>query len=118
MKIPNIFEKDTETETFAAGTTIFEEGQEGVVMYVVKSGEVELKVNGKCVETVGPEGFFGEMAVIEGGTRSASAIALEDTVLVPITTRRFQFMVQEVPFFGLAVMKGLSRRLRNVDMNY
>ena len=43
MKIPNIFEKDTETETFAAGTIIFEEGQVGVVMYVVKSGEVELK---------------------------------------------------------------------------
>jgi len=115
MKIPNIFEGETKPQSFPAGTTIFETGQTGEVMYVVKSGEVDLKVNGNTVETVPADGYFGEMAVIEGGTRSAAAIAKTDCVLTPITAKQFEFMVHEIPFFAVHVMKGLSRRLRATD---
>jgi CRP-like cAMP-binding protein len=81
-------------------------------MCVVKSGEVELKVGERVVETVGPNGFFGEMALIEKNPRTATAIALSDCLLVPINQKRFEFMTHEVPFFAISVMKGLSRRLR------
>lgn len=117
MKIPNIFESETRPETFAAGTVIFQEGQQGKEMYVVKSGEVDLLVHGKTVETVGPDGFFGEMALIDTGTRSATAIAKSDCMLVPVNAKRFEFMVHEIPFFAVNVMKELARRLRSFNQN-
>jgi CRP/FNR family cyclic AMP-dependent transcriptional regulator len=115
MKLPNIFESDTPPLNFSAGDIIFSTGDSGTDMFVVKSGEVELRVGGKAVEVVKEEGFFGEMALIEEGPRTATAVAKTDCVLVPINEQRFEFMVHEVPLFALFVMKGLSKRLRNVD---
>lgn len=115
MKLPNIFESDTAPLKFAAGDVIFSSGDEGNDMFVVNSGEVELRVGGRVVEVVKAEGFFGEMALIEEGPRTATAVAKTDTVLIPINERRFEFMVHEVPLFALHVMKGLSKRLRNLD---
>ncbi len=115
MKIPNIFESETEAQSFPKGRIIFQEGQPGGEMYIVKQGEVELRVHGKIVEVVGPEGFFGEMAVIESSHRSATAIAKSDCVLMPLNARRFEFMVHEIPNFAVEVMKGLARRLRSID---
>ena len=117
MKLPNIFEADTPPEFYAAGATIFSEGDQSdcMCMYVVKEGEVELQVHGKLVEVVAVDGFFGEMALIESNPRTATAVAKSDTTLIPINCRRFEFMVHEVPNFALYVMKGLSSRLRHVD---
>lgn len=115
MKLPNIFESDTTPLNFAAGDIIFSSGDEGNDMYVVNKGEVELRVGGRAVEVVKEDGFFGEMALIEEGVRTATAVAKTDCILVPINEKRFEFMVHEVPMFALHVMKGLSQRLRNVD---
>jgi CRP/FNR family cyclic AMP-dependent transcriptional regulator len=115
MKLPNIFESETTPLNFAAGDIIFSSGDAGTDMYVVSSGEIELRVGGKTVEVVKEEGFFGEMALIEEGPRTATAVAKTDCVLVPINEQRFEFMVHEIPLFALHVMKGLSKRLRNLD---
>lgn len=115
MRLPNIFEADTPPVQFAAGDVIFKEGDDGDLMYVVKEGEVELKVKHRLVEVVKADGFFGEMALIENGPRTATAVASVACVLIPINERRFEFMVHEVPNFALHVMRGLSRRLRSVD---
>jgi|SRR5688572_27011282 CRP/FNR family cyclic AMP-dependent transcriptional regulator len=115
MKLPNIFEADTPPMNFAAGDIVFSSGDSGTDMYVVKSGEVELRVGGRAVEVVKEDGFFGEMALIEEGPRTATAIAKTDCALIPINEQRFEFMVHEVPEFALHVMKGLSQRLRNVN---
>jgi CRP-like cAMP-binding protein len=55
------------------------------------------------------------MALIDRRPRSATAIAKTDAHLVRIDERRFQFMVQQTPFFALEVMRTIVRRLR--DMN-
>lgn len=115
MSLPNIFESDTEPQSFKSDTIIFQEGQPGADMYIVKDGEVELRVHGKTVEVVGPEGFFGEMAVIEGGQRSATAIAKTNCTLMPVNAKRFEFMVHEIPQFAVGVMKTLARRLRAIN---
>lgn len=115
MKLPNIFESDTQPLQFSAGQTIFSAGDPGDSMFVVKCGQVDLQVAGRTVEVVAEDGFFGEMALIEGGPRTATAIAATDCTLVPINERRFQFMVHEVPFFALHMLRVLSRRLRNVN---
>ncbi|HEY2573469.1 MAG TPA: cyclic nucleotide-binding domain-containing protein [Verrucomicrobiaceae bacterium] len=115
MSLPNIFESETKPLSFKSSTIIFQEGQPGTDMYIVKQGEVELRVHGKSVEVVGSEGFFGEMAVIEGGQRSATAIAKSDCILIPVNAKRFEFMVHEVNGFAVEVMKVLARRLRSFN---
>jgi CRP/FNR family cyclic AMP-dependent transcriptional regulator len=47
--------------SFASGDLIFRASDKGDKMYVVRSGEVDIELNGKVIETVGPGGFFGEM---------------------------------------------------------
>ncbi len=115
MKLPNIFEDDTPPLNFTAGQVIFSSGDAGEDMFVVKSGEVELRVGGETVEVVKEDGFFGEMALIEEGPRTATAVAKTNCSLIPINEKRFEFMVHEVPMFALHMLKGLSKRLRNVN---
>ena len=102
-------------ESFKAGQPIFTEGERGDLMYIVKQGEVDLFVHGKLVETLGPGGILGEMALIDHKPRSATAIARTDCQLVPVSEGRFQFLVQQTPYFSLEVMRVLAHRLRHMD---
>jgi CRP/FNR family cyclic AMP-dependent transcriptional regulator len=76
---------------------------------------VDIVIGGTIVETVGPEQFFGELALIDEAPRSANAVARSRCKLVPLTQREFTFLVDEIPFFALRVMKVLADRLRRVD---
>jgi CRP/FNR family transcriptional regulator, cyclic AMP receptor protein len=112
---PALFRFEQDAEPFAAGRPIFRVGDPGAAMYGVKEGEVDIIVNGKVLETVGPGGFFGEMALIDKQPRSAGATAKNDCKLVRIDERRFQYLVQQTPFFALQLMRVLVRRLRQMD---
>ena len=101
--------------TFNAGQRVFNEGDPGDVMYVVRSGEVDIVVGDEVVETIGTGGIFGEMALIEQDRRSASAVAQTDCELVPINENRFKFLVQQTPFFAIEVMRIMAHRLRQMD---
>ena len=91
---------------------MFEEGDPGDRLYVVKSGSVALSAHGALLETVGVGGLFGEMAVIDREPRSATAVTESDCELVPIDKRRFWFLVQETPYFAEIVMRVMADRLR------
>jgi CRP-like cAMP-binding protein len=86
---------------FAPGEVIVAENSSGDVMYVVRTGTAEVRANGKLVEKVGPGGIFGEMALIDRSTRSASVIARDEVVVVPIDERRFVLLVAKAPHFAL-----------------
>jgi len=103
------------TETFSARDTIFEKGDPRTVMYVVQESEVEIRLGDKVLEVVGPDGIFGEMAMVDGQPRTATAIARTDCKLVPIDQKRFQFLVQQTPYFAIEVMRILVERLRRAD---
>jgi CRP-like cAMP-binding protein len=81
-------------------------------MFIVQDGEVDIVVGGKVVETVGPDGFFGELALIDSTPRSADALARTNCKLLPLNQHRFTFMVDEIPFFAIRVMKVMADRLR------
>jgi len=107
-----LLSKDEHRVAFAAGKAIFEAGQPGVEMYIVTAGSVELRSEGRLLETLGPGGVFGEMALVDDGPRAASAVAKSDCELVPIDEKRFEFLLGRMPFFALEVMKVMARRLR------
>ena len=97
---------------FKLGDVVFAEGDKGDKMYVIRSGEVEILRDGHVVETLAPGGIFGEMALIDGSPRAATARAKTACELAPITEKSFLFLVHETPFFAIAVMRTLAERLR------
>jgi CRP-like cAMP-binding protein len=107
-----LFRNATSFETYAAGQTVFANGEPGRFMYVVKEGEVDVLIEGNLVETVGPGGLLGEVALIDSGPRSGTAIARSECQLVPIDAKRFTFLIQQTPQFALQVMRIMAERLR------
>jgi CRP/FNR family transcriptional regulator, cyclic AMP receptor protein len=102
---------------YAVGDVIFEEGSTGRELYVVLDGNVEIaKMNGASkttIVTLGKGEFFGEMAVIDGSSRSATAIAAAaGTKVMRINHARFVYLVSQQPAFALMIMDALSKRLR------
>lgn len=91
---------------------VFNEGDAGDRLYVVKHGAVVLSAGGRELETVREGGLFGEMAVIDREPRSATAVCETDVELVAIDKRRFWFLVQETPYFAEIVMRVMADRLR------
>jgi CRP-like cAMP-binding protein len=100
-----IFKHEKNVQYFAAG-------DEGHVMYVVQAGEVDVMAGVSLIETIGPGGIFGEMALIDKSPRSASVVARTDCRLVPIDEIRFMQHVHRTPFFALQVMRIMTERLR------
>lgn len=103
--------------TCAAGKVIFREGDQGDEMYILVRGAVELrkKVEGgeAVLKTVRePNEFFGEMSLIDEGPRSATAIAIEDTILLPVDDSVFDATVLANPKFALTIIKTLTARIR------
>ena len=112
MTTLNLFRHTTDVESYAAGQVIFEKGQPGDVLYVVREGQVSIVLNGAEIDSAGPGGIIGEMALIDDQPRSATAIATTNCTLVPIDERRFTFLVQQTPHFALTVMRVMAARLR------
>jgi CRP/FNR family transcriptional regulator, cyclic AMP receptor protein len=100
------------TRFFAKGSTIFTEGEQADEFFVVVRGEVEIRSGNRRFETVGQNGIFGEMAMIDESARSATVVALTDVTVAPIQEQQFLFMVKHTPFFALRVMRVLANRLR------
>lgn len=114
MKI-QLFNKEQQTESMAAGQTVFSEGEKGEAMFAVLDGEVDIVIRGKVVETIGAGGVFGEIALFDDSPRAASAVIKNDARLVRIDQRRFMFLVQQNPYFALQLMSILAGRLRKFN---
>lgn len=97
---------------FKAGDTIFNEGDPATELYVIQSGRVGIQTGNRLLDTLNPNTIFGEMALVDSAPRSASAIAVTDVTLVPVSEKQFLFLVSQTPFFALNVMRILARRLR------
>jgi CRP-like cAMP-binding protein len=115
MAAVNIFKNETDVVSFAAGAVICQEGEPGDKMYVVQEGEVDILVNGKVMETAGPGGVIGEMALVDASQRSATAVAKTDCTLVPIDETKFKIVVHNTPFFAIQVMRVMADRLRRMN---
>lgn len=96
---------------YGPGKVIMQEGQAGVLMYVVLEGRVAITIQNHIVEMVGPGGMFGEMALIERTGRLASAVAETDCALLPINRNVFLELVKENPEFGVVLLNAIGERV-------
>jgi len=107
-----------ETQSFKAGSTIFREGDEANQLFVIKSGQVRIQIGNRTITELGTESIFGEMALIDSEPRSATAIAITDVELVPVSEKQFLFLVGQTPYFALKVMRVLAQRLRMTNKTF
>ena len=103
---------DIETRRIRAGDVIFREGDKADELFVIKSGHVRIQVGNRTMADLTADNIFGEMALIDSEPRSATAVAITDVELVPISEKQFLFLVTQTPYFALKVMRILAQRLR------
>jgi CRP/FNR family transcriptional regulator, cyclic AMP receptor protein len=107
-----------EARSFKAGSVIFREGDAANELFVIKSGQVRIQIGNRTVTELGQESIFGEMALIDSEPRSATATAITDVELVPVSEKQFLFLVSQTPYFALKVMRVLAQRLRVTNKTF
>lgn len=104
---------------FPAGAVLFEEGDPGSRMYVIRSGEVRIvkRVGERAIvlARLGPGEAFGEMALLEGQPRSAEAVVDSDARLLEIDEAAFADLVRGNGEIALRLLRRLSARLREAN---
>lgn len=123
QQIANISKK----EVYSNSALIFSQGTPGDKMYVVGQGQVEVQVRDSGGNTyaavyLGEGQVFGEMALIDEGTRSASVLAVEDnTILYSIPSEDFTALCEDDTGIGYVMMRNiaqdLSFKLRHRDFD-
>ncbi len=106
--------------TYAKGEVVFQEGEKGDSLYIILKGQVKVCLydeDGReyILAAIGKDGFFGELALIDELPRSANAITLENSELLIIRRHDFTRLLMENPMITIAILKVLSRRLRETD---
>ena len=115
MNPADLFRQDSDTLTLAPGEMLFRTGDVGKEMFVLIDGSADILVGDTVVEVATPGALVGEMAMIEEGPRTASVVAKDPCKLARINSRRFQFLIQQNPFFAIHVMRVLVGRLRHMN---
>jgi signal transduction histidine kinase len=109
---------------YQPGEVIFEEGAKGSTLMLVGRGLVQISKTGRqglqeTLATIGPNDFFGELAVIDRGPRSARAIALEATLLGEVDHRTFTVLMESAPgTLPLTFTRIMVQRLRYTNSRY
>jgi CRP/FNR family transcriptional regulator, cyclic AMP receptor protein len=102
-----------EEEEFPEDTALAEEGKPGDTFYVLLEGEAKVVRGGRRLDRLIPGDFFGEIALIDGGPRTASVVATTPVTTLTISRKRFRRMLEEDPSIVLAMLEELAKRLRN-----
>ncbi len=97
-----------------AGTVIAREGERGIGLFLIVEGECSVSIGGKERGRLGPGQFFGEIALLDGGPRTATVTAVTDVRLVGLTEWVFRGLLAEHPSIALKTLESVAGRLRAV----
>jgi len=94
---------------------IVTQGATGHEAFIIVEGTVAVKRNGRRVATLGPGDCFGELALLDGGPRTASVITESPVTLLVLGQREFASVIDEVPGLAHKILVALARRIRELD---
>jgi pyruvate,water dikinase len=97
---------------FARGETVTKEGSGGAAFFLIHSGEATVSVRGEPRPTLVAGDYFGEIALIDGGTRSATVTAASELVCYGLTYWDFRPLVQSNAAIAWGLLQSLAKRLR------
>jgi CRP/FNR family transcriptional regulator, cyclic AMP receptor protein len=101
-----------------AGSLIVDQGQTGREAFVVLSGTVLVKRNGKKVGSFGPGTVVGELSLLDHGPRTATVICESDCALLLLDQRHFMGVIDSVPSLAHKLLATLAGRIRDLDRQY
>jgi CRP-like cAMP-binding protein len=105
----------TEEVDVPAGKVLIRQGEHGDDLMLIVSGGVEVKRNGETIGHLGAGDFFGEIALIAGGPRTATVTADEPTRLLVVNHRDFHALMEEFPEVAVQVLMTLAHRIRALE---
>ena len=102
---------------YQTGDRIIEQGSQGFGLFIIASGKADVKFEAEdgstsVVNTIGGGEFFGEMALLDDGPRSASVYAVEDTVCLILSRIDFVAVMLKDAEMGVMIATELAKRLR------
>jgi CRP-like cAMP-binding protein len=97
------------------GTVIAREGERGIGLFLILTGQCLVTIGGKTKAKLGPGDFFGEVALLDGGPRTATVTAASAVKLVGITGWVFRGLLMEHPSIALKTLEAVAGRLRSVS---
>ena len=98
-----------------AGVDVFEEGDPGDYMYIVKEGRVRVHSKGETFTEIDSGGFFGEMAILDAEPRSATVTAIEDTEFLRLSEEALVEAMDREVRIALGVIRTLSKRIKRKE---
>jgi CRP/FNR family transcriptional regulator, cyclic AMP receptor protein len=110
-----------DTRTLKAGETLFRHGDPGHAMYVVSKGKLEIFIKDHAGQKIvlaetGPGDVFGELALLDEGPRSATAVATEDSELIELDRGDLLLLVTKRPESALHMLGAMGAMTRKADM--
>jgi CRP-like cAMP-binding protein len=106
--------KSAEHLEVPAGKVVVTEGAAGTEFFVIIDGRARVERHGRQVASLGPGGFFGDLALLDRAPRNASVIADSELEVARIGQRAFDALLDH-PGFSKKLLAGLARRLRQED---
>jgi CRP-like cAMP-binding protein len=101
---------------FGPGRVIVQRGTRGNAFFVIVEGEAKVTVSGsKTAAKLGPGDFFGELAVLDGGPRTASVVAESRVVAIRIMRSDLRKLLRQEPDVAITLLEEVARRLRRQD---
>ncbi len=107
-----------EEVVYPADSVIFREGDYGDTLFIIVDGSVQITRRGESLAVLGTRDHFGEMSILDGEPRSATATAVNDCLLLKISQEDFHDILSSHFDTALAVIKTLSRNLRSHVAQY
>ena len=105
----------TEEVDVPAGKVLIRQGELGDDLMIIYSGTVAVERDGERINKLGPGDFFGEIALLERGPRTATVTAEIPSRLLVINHRDFHAVMEEFPDIAARVLLSLAHRLRSLD---
>ncbi len=124
IKDRQLIAKGCQERSYSAGTRLFAQGDMGVGLYVIKTGQVRITLERdpdraeEELATLGPGDVLGEMALLDDLPRSATAVAIKDTAALLLPVWEFRGILRSYPDIGLKLLGVLSRRLRKAEAGH
>jgi CRP-like cAMP-binding protein len=105
----------TDEVRLEAGTSLTRQGDVGREAFVLLDGEAEVQRDGATVARVGPGSVIGELALLDGGPRSATVVATTPVEVLVLTRPAFNGVLDEIPTLAHRLLVALARRLREAE---
>jgi CRP/FNR family cyclic AMP-dependent transcriptional regulator len=101
--------------TVPTGRLLVEEGQPGLMFFIVVTGRATVKRGENEIASIGPGDYFGELSLLDEKPRSASVVCETDMTLLVLMQRHFQKILRGSPSMAHKILKTMGNRLRDSD---